>query len=137
MEKIGKILLVDDDEVTCYINRNLLESMEIAHQVESVHNGMQALQFIKGKYIGTAHPDYITDLLFLDLDMPVMDGVNFLEELKKLNNIDRSKLKIIVLTSSENKKDAEEVNLYHEIVYSYITKPLLKEKIKELISTIN
>ena len=137
MGKIGKILLVDDDEVTCYLNRNLLESMDIALQVESVHNGMQALQIIRGKFIGTPNPDYITDLVFLDLNMPVMDGLDFLEELRKLEKIDRSRLKIVILTSSDNKKDSEEVNLFKEIVYSYITKPLHEEKILNLINSIH
>lgn len=134
--KIGKILLVDDDEITCYLNRNLLENMAVAQQVESVHDGMQALQYVRGKFIGTANPFYKTDLLFLDLKMPVLNGFDFLEELKKLNDIDRSRLKIIILTSSENKKDAEEAVLYDEIVYCYLTKPLQEEKLKQVVEAI-
>ena len=133
MEKIGKILLVDDDEITCFINRNMLEDMEIAQQIESVHDGMQALQYVKGRYIGTANPNYDTDLLFLDLNMPVMNGFEFLEELNKCYDIDRSRLKIIILTSSANKKDAEQVTLYNELVSGYITKPLQVEKLKEFV----
>ena len=131
--KIGKVLLVDDDEITCYINRNLLENMEIAIQIESVHNGMQALQYVKGKFIGTSNPHYDIDLLFLDLNMPVMNGFEFLEELNKSNDIDKSRLKIIILTSSANKKDAEEATLYNQLVSGYITKPLQEEKLKKLM----
>lgn len=133
MGRIGKILLVDDDEITCYINRTLLEDMEVAKQIESVHNGMQALQYVKGKFIGTANPHYETDLLFLDLNMPVMNGFEFLQELNKSNDIDRSRLKIIILTSSANKKDAEQATLYNELVSGYITKPLQVEKLKEYV----
>ena len=137
MKKIGKVLLVDDDEITCYLNRNLLESMEVAQQIESVHDGLQALQYVRGKFIGTESPNYDIDLLFLDLNMPVMDGFEFLEELKKLSDIDRSRLKIIILSSSANRKDAEEAARYNEVVYSYLIKPLQKEKLEELMETIN
>ena len=133
MGRIRKILLVDDDEVTCFINRCLLEDMEVAKQIEAVHDGMQALQYVKGKFIGTANPPHETDLLFLDLNMPVMNGFEFLEELSKTNEIDRASLKIIILTSSANKKDAEMATLYHDLVSGYVTKPLRKEKLKELI----
>ena len=136
MKKIGKILLVDDNEITCYLNRNLLESMEIARQVESVHNGIQALQFINGKFIGTANPDYDTDLLFLDLNMPVMDGVDFLEELSKLKNLDRNRLKIVILTSSDNRRDVEEINPYRDLVFSFLIKPLEESKLKEIVKSL-
>ena len=137
MKKIGKILLVDDDEITCYLNRNLIEEMEVAKQIESVHDGMQALQYVKAKFIGTANPNYEIDLLFLDLNMPVMNGFEFLEELNKSNGIDRNRFKIIILTSSENKKDAAEAALYNELVHTYITKPLKEEKLKELLDTLD
>ena len=136
MGRVGKILLVDDDEVTCYINRSLLEEMEVGKQIESVHDGMQALQYVKGKFIGSAPPHYETDLLFLDLNMPVMNGFEFLEELHNSADIDRSRLKIIILTSSSNKKDAEKATLYNELVSGYITKPLNEEKLKELIDVV-
>ena len=136
MGRIGKILLIDDDEVTCYINRSILEDMEVAKQIESVHDGMQALQYVKGKFIGTANPHYEIDLLFLDLNMPVMNGFEFLEELNKANDIDTSRLRIIILTSSANKKDAEMATLYNELVSGYITKPLKEEKLKELIEIV-
>ena len=133
MGRIGKILLVDDDEITCYINRSLLDEMEVAEQIESVHDGMQALQYVKGGFIGTASPHCKIDLLFLDLNMPVMNGFEFLEEVKKLNDIERSKLRIIILTSSSNKKDAEQAALHNDLVSGYLTKPLQKEKLKEVI----
>ena len=136
-KKIGKILLVDDDEITCYLNRILLEEMEVAKQIESVHDGRQALQYIKRKLIGTANPTYEIDLLFLDLNMPVMDGFEFLEELNKSNGIDSNRLKIIILTSSENKKDAAEAAFYNELVHTYVTKPLEEEKLKELLDTLD
>ena len=136
MRKIGKILLVDDDEITCYINRSLLEEMEMAKQIESVNNGMQALEYVKGKFIGTANSPYETDLLFLDLNMPVMNGYEFLEELSKAPAVDRNRLKIIILTSSANKKDAEQATYYHELVAGYITKPLKEEKLEEIMRNI-
>ena len=136
MGRIGKILLVDDDEITCYINRSLLEEMKVAKQIESVHDGMQALQYVKGKFIGTENSSYETDLLFLDLNMPVMNGFEFLEELNKASDINKSRLKIIILTSSSNKKDAEQATMYSELVSGYLTKPLHKEKLKEVIGVM-
>jgi CheY-like chemotaxis protein len=60
----------------------------------------------------------------------------FLEELKNSHGIDRNRLRIIILTSSENKKDAEEAALYNELVFSYLTKPLKEEKIKALMKVV-
>lgn len=136
MGKIGKVLLVDDDEITCYLNRNLIEKMVVAEMVESVNDGMQALQYIRGKYIGATNQANKKDLLLLDLNMPVMDGFEFLGELKKSDIYDKDRLVIVLLTSSQHKQDAENVALYSDIVHSYLIKPLQEENVKELVNSL-
>ena len=136
MNKIRRVLIVDDNEITCYLNKNLLEEMTVAEQVEAVHNGRQALQYIKGKYLGYQVPANQTDLLFLDLNMPVMGGFEFLEALSELDSLEMRKLVIVILSSSENKKEVEETALFNDLVCCSLVKPLQAEAVWKVINSL-
>lgn len=133
---IKKILLVDDNEITCYLNQCLLEEMGVAEMVVAVNNGIQALQYIKKRIIGTKNQQNKKDLLFLDLRMPHMDGFEFLAELEKLNDFDKNNLIIVILTAPQYKKEAQDAIPFTDLVHTYLAKPLEEKKVKDLIESV-
>ena len=71
------------------------------------------------------------DIIFLDLNMPIMDGYQFADEFEKISLTIRNKTKIIILTTSLNPSDMERANKYKQIV-KYINKPLTCELLQSL-----
>lgn len=136
MEKVRKVLLVDDDEITCFINKSILEEMDVADHIECFFNGEQAINYIRENYSDFTKSEHKSDLLFLDLNMPVMNGFEFLEEFQKFDEIDKRKFTIVILSSSANLKDTKQLRSYKNLVHTQLTKPLQVEKVNGIIEAI-
>ena len=120
LNSLLNILLVDDDPVSNFLAKKNLEKLGFK-QVKPVENGQEALDYL----------DYeAPDLLFLDLNMPVMDGLEFLRQTKEKDLLD--KIRVIVLTSSIRPEDKAK-SLHYENVLDYVEKPLNEEKIENLL----
>ena len=128
MRKLNVALLIDDDSINNFINERLLKKLQIAEQVKVVLNGEEALKYIKARASeGTSCPE----LILLDINMPVMDGFEFMENYKNLNLSFVSKPVVILLTTSKNTIDlqrASDVN-----ISGYLNKPLTNDKVKEVL----
>jgi CheY-like chemotaxis protein len=124
------ILLVDDDDATNFFSKRLIESIGLKVNVHVTENGQEALDFLlkNGKYQETNH--LLPLFIFLDLNMPVMDGWEFLDAFEKLNI--KSKV-IVMLTTSLNQVDIEKSKTYTSI-FRFIKKPLQKHDILEVFS---
>jgi CheY-like chemotaxis protein len=116
---VKKILLVDDDEIFNFISTKTLENLGLAQDIHSALNGQDALTLINDYF---SHSRSIPDVILLDLNMPVMDGFGFLEAIKKLNLPGLDRVKIIVITSSQNPRDIERVKQLG--IKHYLTKPI-------------
>ncbi len=117
------ILLVDDDPIFHFLNTKILAVSKIDCDVKSVHDARLGIKMLSEGFL----PDYI----FLDLDMPHMDGFQFIEAFNKLSILGKEKVVIVVLTSSET---VEEQRLISALgVKHYVSKPLSESKVKELI----
>lgn len=111
--------------------------MEIADEIDCVHNGLEGLKYIHQHCLERAtEQEAAPDLIFLDNHMPIMDGFEFLEALEKLENIDRSRLYTVMLTSSTNRKDVQRAATFGDKLHSYITKPLQKNQVYHILSMI-
>jgi CheY-like chemotaxis protein len=129
MQKYNCVLLVDDDLVSSFLIKEILIRFKVTEHTHTARNGQEALHFIKENFkTETACPD----LVFLDINMPVMDGFEFLEEFQKLSKQQKETLKIIVLTSSANPADVTKAKQY--FIEGYITKPLTFEKLQNILS---
>jgi CheY-like chemotaxis protein len=106
-KKLNCILLVDDNDSDNFLHKRVIEKACIANCVEIALNGQEAIDFLttKVKDIQTASIYSLPELIFLDINMPVMDGWEFLEEYKKREEIHREKAVIIILTTSLNPAD--------------------------------
>lgn len=122
MEK--RVLLIDDDKICNFITEATLNRLGIAREITAALNGKEALQLINDYFTGSRT---IPDIILLDLNMPIMDGFQFLEAFKKLENPKKEKVLIIVLTSSENPDDIVKVKKLG--IDHFMTKPLNEEKL--------
>lgn len=132
IKKLKKILLIDDDEMSNYLNRRILEKMEIVEHIDNVNDGQAGLEYV-ADYCSRSDFNEFPDIIFLDINMPVIDGFEFLNQLQKIEGIDLKKLYVIMLTSSTDPKDIEEAAKYPEIVKGYIKKPLMKEHLTKIL----
>lgn len=131
MKKIDNILLVDDDSITNFLNESLIKELKIAREINVASDGKEALNFIKENW--NSKGNYCDGkLILLDINMPVMDGFEFLEQFDKLPIGNR--VKVVLLTTSSNKKDIEKAKDYN--VHDYILKPLNDEKLRLMLSKI-
>lgn len=134
MIKFSKVLLVDDDEVSNFINMQVLSDVDLADDILVAMNGREALDILNQCEKKQKSPDRscCPDLIFLDLNMPVMNGFEFLQacehgHMKKIN--------IVILTSSSNQKDVEATQQFPQVKY-YLNKPLTADKIEKAIERI-
>lgn len=114
----------------------IIELMDVSNQVITFPKPQEALEYIKKNNPEDAMPAGSIDLIFLDLNMPVMNGFQFLDEYKKLHEIDKSRFVIYMVASSTNQEIIDNAAAYHEVLSGLIEKPLDEEKIEELINNL-
>ncbi len=124
MNTINHLLLIDDSEATNNFHSRLLGKIKLANTISICKNGQEALDFLNQK-------DVNPELIFLDLNMPILDGFEFLERLQKTPTNKTNKPLIVILTSSEERVDKERcMSLYGNI--AFFSKPLTIAQIKEI-----
>ena len=130
--KFDSILLVDDDKTTNHFNKLLLEGMQLCEQIHLAYDGQEAIEIIEKHYASLKEvEEKLASIIFLDLHMPMMNGLEFLE---KLYSNEASKMKnlwVVLLTSSNNTEDFEKVKNYK--IANILKKPLTTEKVKLVI----
>lgn len=130
MKKCELIVLIDDNDFDNFVNRKLIEKLELTTDLKVLNNGFEGINFLKILSELGKSPD----LIFLDLDMPVMNGFEFLRQFNRLAKEENKNARIIVLTSSSNPSD---YNLAKALGCSaYLEKPLTREKIKEIYEMV-
>jgi CheY-like chemotaxis protein len=118
MEKVIRILLVEDDSLDVIDAKRTLDKMGVLHILQNARNGEDAIELLEKTE--RESPEHRPDIILLDLNMPKMNGIEFLNVLK---SDDRWKnIKVFVLTTSEEKEDREETKKLG--VSGYIVKPL-------------
>jgi CheY-like chemotaxis protein len=128
MQKINSVLLVDDDNINNFINERLIKKLAMTQHVNIAVNGEEALDFLRKK---NSVQEAMPDLILLDINMPVMDGFEFLKEYEKLEIADKEKVVITMLTTSTNPGDMDKFSKAK--VASYINKPLTEPKLIEIM----
>ena len=131
-KKLKMIMLVDDDVNTNIYNEFVIKRMNICEQIKIFQNGKLGLEFLSSKNEDGQYP--CPELIFLDINMPIMNGWEFIELYDKLEKAQQAKILIAMLTSSMNYEDKDRA--MKTCVKAFINKPLIEEKIKEIIGKI-
>ncbi|GAB3198117.1 CheY-like chemotaxis protein [Pontibacter aydingkolensis] len=134
MKKLSGVLLIDDDETTNFLNRRLLERLGVTENIRTFVNGKQAFDYLynisNNNYDADTENYFKPQLIFLDINMPVMDGFEMLDLYERLDADFRENIVLAVLTSSTHPQDTETSKKYSA---EYLTKPLSIEKVKDLL----
>ena len=101
-QRLNCILLIDDDEPTNFLNKMTLEQSGCTEYIRAVQSGQEALHYLEGCGEGRSPRP---DLIFLDINMPAMDGWEFLERYKVLPPERKADIVLIMLTTSLNPDD--------------------------------
>jgi len=127
MSSLKTVALIDDDPIYIQAFKNLLNTWQIANPFLFFANGKEALNFMQ-----VNEASELPDILLLDLNMPVMNGWNFLENFNKLAPQLQKNIGIYLVSSSiwqEDIKRAQQI----ELIKEFISKPIFKEKLQEIL----
>jgi CheY-like chemotaxis protein len=127
MKKVNLTYIIDDDKIFVFVLKKLLGKNESFDQVLDFKNGEEVLKILSNKnYI-------LPSIILLDINMPVIDGWQFLEQIEKLPN--KNKLNIFIMSSSIDANDIEKSKSF-STVKDFISKPINNEKLNKLIENI-
>ncbi len=127
MEKKHSILLVEDDRVDVMAVKRSLKKNDIENPLHVAGNGEEALVFLGDP--SHAKPG----LILLDLNMPKMNGLDFLKVIK--NDSDLKKIPVVILTTSKN--DEDRLESFNLSVAGYMVKPAIHNQLVEVLKTIH
>jgi CheY-like chemotaxis protein len=131
-KKINLVMLVDDNDTDNFISQKIIELNGFADRVIAKNSGKSALEYLEANENDL---DALPDVIFLDINMPIVDGFVFLFEFERFNDDLKKKCKIAILSSSDNKRDIERI-VDNDYVVKYITKPLTQDALGEISSVL-
>ena len=123
------ILLVDDDEINNFISIKLIKKALLHTEITACLHGKYAIDQLLE--IRKNNPNELPDYILLDINMPIMNGWEFLDEYTRLNIDPVGKTKVYIISSSVFSNDINKAHSY-PVVKDFISKPLNVDKIKEL-----
>lgn len=129
MKKINTVFLIDDDPIHQQIAKRMIERQQVTKKIVSFLEADLALNYIREQLY---QPEFLPDLILLDINMPVMDGWDFLEAFESFRENIPKRILIYILTSSVNESDMVKAKTYASLD-GYLVKPLTTETIEHLL----
>jgi CheY-like chemotaxis protein len=133
MKKALTICIIDDDEVYQFAITRNLQAEQLAKKILQFSDGKEALNYLSANIDNI---DAIPDLIFLDINMPIMDGWQFLETYVQLKPQIGKKITLYMLSSSMDPVDTKRAKQIAE-VSGYIIKPITSEQLKVIVEALS
>lgn len=131
MYKAQSVYLIDDDEIFQFATKRYIEIKKLSKRIEVFANGKRALDHILAQKKG--EDSLLPEIILLDLNMPVMDGWDFLMEMEKLDVSIKENTIIYILSSSIDDKDIARAHAI-SLVKDYVIKPVDEEKLSKIFN---
>ncbi|MFV2056270.1 MAG: response regulator [Thiohalomonadales bacterium] len=125
------ILVIDDDEVDVMNIRRAFKKNNIINRLHVAHNGVEALAMLQG--VGAKILNPLPKIILLDIDMPKMNGFEFLEKIRTNENL--RTLNVFILTTSNH--DQDYVNAHKYDIAGYIVKPVVIQDFMASVASLN
>lgn len=129
--KFNDVYVVDDDKVFHFIIKKLLINNGIDITPDFFENGLLAIENLKYKI---ENGEDAPDLILLDINMPILDGWQFLEEFKRIKDKLDKDIIIYIVSSSDDKADKNKAKSFEDEVSNYYLKPMTSEALKAIFS---
>jgi len=128
-----KVYLIDDDDIYVFLTKKTILRVVEDVDVAVFGDGLQAITQLREI---AGRPDLLPDIIFLDLNMPVMDGWEFLKEYQEIYQSFARKIELYIVSSSISPHEMERSKNI-SVVTEFIIKPMAKEKVLEVLSQLN
>ncbi len=121
-QNIESVCIIDDDTIYINLVSKIIELRRLSETVIVFNNGKEAMDFFQESIENNEKPK-VPQVIFLDLNMPIMDGWQFLSEFSKIKNRISKKIDLYVVSSSIDSRDIERAKSI-DVVSDYIAKPI-------------
>ena len=134
IKKVESVCIIDDDLIYQFLAKEEIEYTNMVNNIMFFNNGEKALQFIKNT-LNNNEIDILPDIIFLDINMPVMDGWEFLEAYAQIKPKVGKKIIIYMVSSSTDIRDLDRAKSISE-VSDYIIKPVSGSQLKSIFTSL-
>jgi CheY-like chemotaxis protein len=129
--KYKYIMLLDDNELDNFINQKVIEGNNFAEKIYVNTSGKSALEFLNNLTVGKETSPIFPEAIFVDINMPMMDGFQFIENLQKMPGDKIPDTKFIILTSSIYPEDRTKAMKISENI-TFLNKPLTEDMLRQI-----
>lgn len=129
---LKNVCLIDDDKIYQFTATMILEATGLTNSIAAFLNGKDAINFLKDP--NTTLNSQLPDIIFLDINMPVMNGWEFLEEFQQFSASLSQPIKIYLVSSSVDESDINKSKNYPSVT-DYVIKPLNRDKYRQLLTS--
>ena len=132
ISKYNCVMLIDDNEIDNFINQKMIEGSNFAERIFVHTSGKSAIEFLSNlSRIKEIPTELIPEIIFVDINMPIMDGFQFLEEFENMPENIKQSTRVVMLTTSINPSDLDRSQANSRML-KYVNKPLSTERLNSI-----
>ncbi|MFA9213255.1 MAG: response regulator [Candidatus Methylacidiphilales bacterium] len=133
MNKLSSICIIDDDEIYTFLLKKTLKKIDVCNDIKVYINGADGIEKIKALI---ENNEELPDLILLDINMPLLDGWEFLDEYIKFKQKIDKRVSIYIVSSSISIADIDKATRHQEVI-DFLTKPIEADTIQKICAKHN